>query len=470
MDKIKLLSSSILFFLLFFGTGNSMFCEGSCNIDDDCPCVESYNANCNYDTCCPNPGEKCCVYTECPTCTCKTCSDKDNDCIGCLEYEILDVTPCGYCKSTGKCLMGSSSGSSDNSCSGDDWAWYSSNCVYIPTTTITTTSTITTTTTSTTIIGTTTTVTSGSTTTLGPTTTTEPPLIPITFDPDQDDIIRCSSPSVRSFMDEYNSYRDIISSVIQSSDLSTRTGRESNAVKLIGSVISYESSWNTNALRCERSYECPPDYTGPCYGPWNVLVNRLGCQSVGCDQLISSPQGTMHKVSCSYGLIQMMYPTAWGRGYRGPPEGLWNPETNINFCTDYLLDYIERCNSIEEGLNAYNLGGTCASRYEHPYANAVFDWYNQWLECDTPARGLMASIIPSTNEPTSTETFSMNFYSNDLNPGSLAIITGPIEDLIIERVSASSSVEINPESSGELVTRTIILDPVYIENTITNIV
>jgi hypothetical protein len=139
-------------------------------------------------------------------------------------------------------------------------------------------------------------------------------------------------------------------------------------------------------------------------------------------------------------------------------------------CTDYLLNYIEECGSIGQGLNRYNLGTTCASPSEHPYANQIFNWYNNWTECDTPGKEVIASIIPSTNEPISTETFKINFYSNDLNSGSLAIITGPIEDPIIERVSASTSVEINPESSGELITRTIILDPVYIENNIVNIV
>jgi soluble lytic murein transglycosylase-like protein len=38
----------------------------------------------------------------------------------------------------------------------------------------------------------------------------------------------------------------------------------------------------------------------------------------------------------SYGLMQILYKTARGIGYDGPPEGLYDPETNIRFGMRYL--------------------------------------------------------------------------------------------------------------------------------------
>ena len=35
-------------------------------------------------------------------------------------------------------------------------------------------------------------------------------------------------------------------------------------------------------------------------------------------------------VSSSYGLMQLMWTTAWGLGFRGTQEDLWKPETNVD--------------------------------------------------------------------------------------------------------------------------------------------
>lgn len=76
------------------------------------------------------------------------------------------------------------------------------------------------------------------------------------------------------------------------------------------------------------------------------------------------------EVSASYGLMQLMYPTAWMLGYRGDGEGLYNPAVNINLGASFirrLLDDVLKGKSyetfywlapVEIALARYNGGRT----------------------------------------------------------------------------------------------------------------
>lgn len=47
-------------------------------------------------------------------------------------------------------------------------------------------------------------------------------------------------------------------------------------------------------------------------------------------------------VSSSYGLMQLMWTTAWALGFRGTQEDLWKPETNVDLGTKLLRQLIDQ--------------------------------------------------------------------------------------------------------------------------------
>jgi len=79
----------------------------------------------------------------------------------------------------------------------------------------------------------------------------------------------------------------------------------------------------------------------------------------------------------SYGLGQILYGTARGIGYRGSPEGLFDPATNIDLIARYHKRNFDRYQELDpQGLTtAYNTG----SPYKRPHPGhlAKFDkWYH----------------------------------------------------------------------------------------------
>lgn len=79
----------------------------------------------------------------------------------------------------------------------------------------------------------------------------------------------------------------------------------------------------------------------------------------------------------SYGLGQLLYGTARGIGYRGTPQGLFDPATNIDLIAKYHkrnFDHYQDLNP-EELTIAYNTG----SPYKRPHPghlNKFAKWYN----------------------------------------------------------------------------------------------
>lgn len=79
----------------------------------------------------------------------------------------------------------------------------------------------------------------------------------------------------------------------------------------------------------------------------------------------------------SYGLGQILYGTARGIGYRGKPEGLYDPKTNIFLIAQYHKRNFDRYTDLNpvELTTAYNTG----SPYKRPHPGhlAKFDkWYH----------------------------------------------------------------------------------------------
>ncbi len=79
----------------------------------------------------------------------------------------------------------------------------------------------------------------------------------------------------------------------------------------------------------------------------------------------------------SYGLGQLLYGTARGIGYRGKPEGLFDPAVNIDLIARYHkrnFDRYQELNSTQLTV-AYNTGSPY--KKPHPGHLAKFDtWYN----------------------------------------------------------------------------------------------
>lgn len=69
----------------------------------------------------------------------------------------------------------------------------------------------------------------------------------------------------------------------------------------------------------------------------------------------------------SYGVCQIKYNTAKLMGFHGSEKELMNPEVNIYYSGLYLKHQIDRYNSVEIGVIAYNQGsakGLTTTRYQ----------------------------------------------------------------------------------------------------------
>lgn len=104
----------------------------------------------------------------------------------------------------------------------------------------------------------------------------------------------------------------------------------------------------------------------------------------------------------SYGLMQILYKTAQWMGYSGAPEGLYDPETNIEFGTRYLKRQLIRYNGkVQDAIAAYNTG-TVRKKMDGSYVNQsyvdrVLRFFNQFRARDEGEKNagiLLRSDLP----------------------------------------------------------------------------
>jgi soluble lytic murein transglycosylase-like protein len=84
----------------------------------------------------------------------------------------------------------------------------------------------------------------------------------------------------------------------------------------------------------------------------------------------------------SYGLTQILLGTARGLGYTGDAQGLFDPETNVQYGLLYLRQMLDRFGDLSLALSAYN-GGYRGGQVTNPtYVEGVLDraaWFaEQW--------------------------------------------------------------------------------------------
>jgi len=117
-------------------------------------------------------------------------------------------------------------------------------------------------------------------------------------------------------------------------------------VALVCAMCEVESSWNAQATRFESGYL-----------KRYLVGNDEWCKR--CDRLGIS----LEAAATSYGLMQLMYPTAHEVGFQRCPSLLLEPEINLYYGTKYLrklLDLAHRYQTEEDAtqraVGAYNAG------------------------------------------------------------------------------------------------------------------
>ena len=124
----------------------------------------------------------------------------------------------------------------------------------------------------------------------------------------------------------------------------TQTGLTAS---LVLGLIHQESGGNERAYRFEPLY-----HTGRIIGDttWERRMDEHGWEP--------------RDVSASYGLTQLMFPTAWGYGCRDPKQ-LYDPDYNIRLGCAHLaaLRSHAQLASLPEALAAYNGGNGGAADY-----------------------------------------------------------------------------------------------------------
>jgi len=74
----------------------------------------------------------------------------------------------------------------------------------------------------------------------------------------------------------------------------------------------------------------------------------------------------------SWGLMQLLYRTAYALGYRGEPSGLYDPETNINLGAKLIAENISRFGKdFTRVYSAYNSGSPTAYQTNASVASHV---------------------------------------------------------------------------------------------------
>lgn len=117
--------------------------------------------------------------------------------------------------------------------------------------------------------------------------------------------------------------------------------------RLVWAIVQVESAGKVNAYRHEPAFFTRYLRDKPWYGQW-------------------SPR----RSAASYGLMQIMFPTACDMGWRGDPEELYVPETNIRLGCQYLTDLRAQLASWDAAICAYN-GGKKGNRRK-PFRNQAY--------------------------------------------------------------------------------------------------
>ena len=78
----------------------------------------------------------------------------------------------------------------------------------------------------------------------------------------------------------------------------------------------------------------------------------------------------------SYGLIGITYTTALQMGFTGNPGGLFDPDTNVGYGTDYLRCQLDRYSEdVRKAVSAYNAG--TYTEVNKAYVDRVLEYFSR---------------------------------------------------------------------------------------------
>lgn len=168
--------------------------------------------------------------------------------------------------------------------------------------------------------------------------------------------------------------------------------------ELIAAIIKKESSWNPDAYRYEPVFQIKHVEEKPQWEIDDAWINPGEGQSIqewfdSHPQRMSEISGltpeqrsltAQTRISASYGFMQVLYTTAYiSCGYRGEPEGLYDPRTNIECGAKVLKEKIDMYGDISEALSAYNAGESIwrENADNKLYTEIALGYYNAYKVC-----------------------------------------------------------------------------------------
>jgi soluble lytic murein transglycosylase-like protein len=138
-------------------------------------------------------------------------------------------------------------------------------------------------------------------------------------------------------------YRPLIDAVLLANPVK---GLDAN---LLDAIVRTESSGEADAFRHEPGY-------------WKRY----------CEGHPVFGKGEPRRIASSYGLMQVMYPTAHAFGYRGEPEGLFLPQQSLLYGVRVMQDNLKWSKGhLDAALAAYN-GGKTKDNLSRPYRNGYY--------------------------------------------------------------------------------------------------
>ena len=170
---------------------------------------------------------------------------------------------------------------------------------------------------------------------------------------------------------------------------------------LIAAIIETESSWETNAHRYEPNYQLD-ELEGTAWENDDAWMDEGKSieqwfsenpkrKEIEYANIIKNyPQKNLDdivaqtRVSASYGLMQVLYTTGHDFcKYKGDPEGLYEPEVNIDCGAKYIKWQLERYKNQIDAVSAYNGGNSIwDSNYQNrEYTANVMGYYNAYQKC-----------------------------------------------------------------------------------------
>jgi soluble lytic murein transglycosylase-like protein len=82
--------------------------------------------------------------------------------------------------------------------------------------------------------------------------------------------------------------------------------------------------------------------------------------------------GVPDRIAASYGLMQVMYPTAYALGFRDEPEALFVPQQSLLYGVRVMAENLAWSKgALDPALAAYN-GGRIKRNLQPPYANGTY--------------------------------------------------------------------------------------------------